>query len=75
MAEIKNANTLTPEQLKQRAEIEAHRGIVRDSKGRIIRSKEWLKSRKEYLHFKLEDIERRIKKVNAELADIEKKLK
>lgn len=58
-----------------RAEIEARRGIERDSEGRIIRSKEWLKSRVELLKAKKTDTQNRLKNIDAELKEREKELK
>ena len=50
-----------------RAEIEARRGIVRDSEGRIIRSKGWVKERIKLLELKEEDLQRRLKNIRAEI--------
>ena len=44
-----------------RAGIEKKRGIVRDDKGRIIRSKEWLEERIKYLKEKSKIVKDRIK--------------
>lgn len=52
---------------KERAKIEAKRGIVRDGEGHIVRSKEWKKDRKVQLESKLEDLQNRTKNVKAEL--------
>lgn len=55
----------------QRAEIEARRGIVRDSEGRIIRSKAWKKERIVHLTAKLEDFATRTKNAKAEIKALE----
>lgn len=46
---IHGLNNRTPE---ERAAIERKRGIVRDSSGHIVRSKEWLKERIAFLKAK-----------------------
>jgi hypothetical protein len=58
-----------------RAEIEAKRGIKRDEKGRIIRSKKWLKERITFLQSKVEDFKRRIKNAQEEIKMREEELK
>lgn len=50
-----------------RAEIEALRGIVRNSKGEIIRSDEWKVKRVQLLYSKLQDCENRIRNIKTEL--------
>lgn len=50
-----------------RAEIEAKRGIIRDERGRIIRSKDWIKARIKQLEAKKEDHKNRIKYIDAEI--------
>jgi hypothetical protein len=52
-----------------RQDIEARRGIVRDEQGRIIRSKEWLAERIEWLDTKKADLKLRIKNIDAELKE------
>ena len=46
---------------------EARRGIVRDERGRIVRSKDWLKERIAFLEAKQADMENRIKNIKAEI--------
>jgi hypothetical protein len=58
-----------------RAEIEAKRGIKRDEKGRIIRSKKWLKERIIFLQSKVEDFKRRTKNAQEEIKQREEELK
>jgi len=53
-----------------RAEIELKRGIVRDENGKIIRSEEWKKERKEALTHKLELLSERVKSVKKELKNL-----
>jgi len=55
-----------------RAEIEARRGIVRDEAGKIIRSKEWKKSRIVFLESKIADFAQRTKNAKAEIKRLEK---
>lgn len=57
-----------------RAEIEAKRGIVRDSEGKILRSKEWRENRIAYLKGKIEDFSARVKNAKAEIKAHEKEL-
>jgi len=49
-----------------RKKIEARRGIVRDESGKIIRSKDWLTTRIEWLQNKRADMKNRIKNIDAE---------
>jgi hypothetical protein len=58
-----------------REEIEARRGIVRDEDGRIIRSKEWLKERIEFLKQKKEDFNTRMENVDVEIEERKAELK
>lgn len=58
-----------------RAEIEARRRIVRDEQGRIIRSKEWLQERVEWLEAKKVDYKNRIKNADAEIRQRQAELK
>lgn len=51
----------------ERKQIEARRGIVRDTEGKIIRSKPWLKARIKWLKTKRDDSENRIKNIDAEI--------
>jgi hypothetical protein len=51
----------------KRAGIEGQRGIVRDSSGHIIRSKEWIVERVALLEDKLADTEQRKKNIKQEL--------
>ena len=60
---------------KNRAEIEAERGIVRDEDGRILRSKEWLEARIEFLENKCEDFDRRKENAMVEIAQRKAELK
>ena len=60
----------TPEQ-PNRAEIEALRGIVRNEKGEIVRSKAWKKERIIYLNTKIEDFASRTKNAKAEIKLLE----
>lgn len=59
---------------KVRAEIEARRGIVRDEKGRIVRSKSWKKERIVFLEAKVADSKNRIKNAEAEIKQLKKDL-
>lgn len=61
--------------METRAEIESRRGIVRDSEGRIIRSKEWLKERIKLLEAKTADLEQRIENVKVEIQERKNELK
>lgn len=56
----------------QRAGIEARRGIVRDKKGRILRSKEWKTNRIERLTAKIGEFETRIENANSEIKALQK---
>ena len=49
-----------------RADVEARRGIERDEKGHIIRSKEWLEQRIEWLDAKEADLNQRIQNIKVE---------
>jgi len=50
-----------------RAETELLRGIVRNSRGEIIRSDEWKSKRVQLLYSKLQDCELRSRNIKAEL--------
>lgn len=71
MAEKKNA-TVALSDPALRAKIEAKRGIVRDTEGRIVRSKEWKKERAKFLTAKVADMKQRIKNAEAELKTLGK---
>jgi hypothetical protein len=49
-----------------RKEVEARRGIERDENGHIVRSKEWLEARLEWLDAKEADLNQRIKNIKVE---------
>lgn len=57
-----------------RAEIEARRGIVRDSLGQIVRTKAWKKERVVFLKSKIEDFASRTKNAKAEIKKLESEL-
>ena len=57
-----------------RAEIEARRGIVRNDKGEIVRSKAWKKERIVHLKNKIEDFAQRTKNAKAEIKSLEASL-
>ena len=54
-----------------RAEIEARRGIVRDSEGRIIRDAKWKKARIAHLEEKIETFAQRTKNAKAEIKTLQ----
>lgn len=60
----------TPEQ-PDRAKIEALRGIVRNEKGEIVRSKAWKKERIISLNKKIEDYASRTKNAKAEIKSLQ----
>jgi hypothetical protein len=61
--------------MESRAEIEARRGIERDSSGHIIRSKDWLKQRIKTLNAKLSDLDQRQENIKVEIAERTAELK
>jgi len=54
--------------------VEARRGIERDENGHIVRSKEWLEQRVEWLTAKVADYENRIKNAKVEIKEREAEL-
>lgn len=71
MADVKISDGRSPE---ERAQIEAGRGIVRDEKGKIVRSEEWKVARIAYLQEKIETFAQRVKNAKAEVKALEKEL-
>lgn len=61
---------MTPEQLKERAALEAQRGIARDENGKIIRSAEWKRERIAHLNLKIAQLAKRLKNAKAELKEL-----
>lgn len=57
-----------------RKAIEARRGIRRDQKGRIIRTKKWTENRIAFLEEKIKDYQKRLKNLRKELAERKKEL-
>lgn len=57
-----------------RAEIEAKRGIIRDTDGKIVRTPAWRKERIAHLEAKIEDFKTRTKNAQNEIKEQKKDL-
>lgn len=60
--------------LELRPVLEARRGIVRNAKGEIIRSKKWKKERLELMQVKVDELQNRLKNAKAEIKQLKAEL-